>query len=239
MTRSEAQHHVKETQDSAYQTAIPPLIQGDSLCREEFERRYNAVPHLKKAELIEGRVSMSSAVKRDHSKAHAEIIGWLFTYAAATPGVEVNDNGTVRLDEKNVVQPDVALRIVTEGKGFSQVSEDGYVQGSPELAIEISDSSASFDLGERLRMYQRCGVQEYLVRQIYENRLDWFELQDGSYVPIEPDAVGILQSRVFPGLHLAADALLAGDLSTVLGILQRGIQTKWHETFAQSLATEQ
>ena len=36
--------------------AIPPLENGDRLTRVEFERRYDAMPHLKKAELIEGEV---------------------------------------------------------------------------------------------------------------------------------------------------------------------------------------
>ena len=35
---------------------IPPLEQGDQLTREEFEQRYEAMPELKKAELIEGLV---------------------------------------------------------------------------------------------------------------------------------------------------------------------------------------
>ena len=36
--------------------AIPPLEPGDELSRAEFERRYEAMPGLKKAELIEGTV---------------------------------------------------------------------------------------------------------------------------------------------------------------------------------------
>ncbi len=32
--------------------AVPPLENGDRLTRAEFERRYEAMPHVKKAELI-------------------------------------------------------------------------------------------------------------------------------------------------------------------------------------------
>lgn len=39
---------------------IPPLENGDRLSREEFERRYEAMPHVKKAELLEGVVHMGS-----------------------------------------------------------------------------------------------------------------------------------------------------------------------------------
>ena len=42
---------------------IPPLEQGDHLTRDEFERRYEAMPDLKKAELIEGVVYMPSPVR--------------------------------------------------------------------------------------------------------------------------------------------------------------------------------
>lgn len=38
--------------------SIPPLENGDRLIRPEFERRYNAMPDVKKAELIEGIVYM-------------------------------------------------------------------------------------------------------------------------------------------------------------------------------------
>ena len=41
---------------------IPPLENGDRLSRAEFERRYDAMPALKKAELIEGVVFIPSAV---------------------------------------------------------------------------------------------------------------------------------------------------------------------------------
>ena len=34
--------------------SVPPLENGDRLSRHEFERRYQAMPQVKKAELIEG-----------------------------------------------------------------------------------------------------------------------------------------------------------------------------------------
>jgi hypothetical protein len=51
--------------ESATSTArpIPPLETGDHLTRREFERRYNAMPSLKKAELIEGVVYVPSPVR--------------------------------------------------------------------------------------------------------------------------------------------------------------------------------
>jgi hypothetical protein len=91
---------------------IPPLENGDRLTRNEFERRFEAMPHLKKAELIEGEVYMSSPVHfRRHGKPHIQIGGWLSVYMAGTPGVEAGDNGSVRLDLDNESQPDAFLLI--------------------------------------------------------------------------------------------------------------------------------
>ena len=90
---------------------LPPLKHGEQLTRDEFERRYEAMPHLKKAELIGGIVYMGSPVRTDiHGKPHGYIMTWLGVYCAATPGVDFSDNSTVRLDSDNEPQPDALLR---------------------------------------------------------------------------------------------------------------------------------
>src|SRR5437762_7818192 len=89
---------------------VPPLEVGDHLTRAEFERRYEAMPELKKAELIEGVVHMPSAVRWNyHAGPHAKVIMWLGVYEAGTPGVQAGDNGSIRLDLDNEPQPDAAL----------------------------------------------------------------------------------------------------------------------------------
>ena len=45
--------HAKTPQTEIVDARIPPLESGDRLSRHEFERRYTAMPHIKKAELIE------------------------------------------------------------------------------------------------------------------------------------------------------------------------------------------
>jgi hypothetical protein len=69
---------------------IPPLESGDHLTSQEFEHRYLSMPHLKKAELIEGAVHMPSPVRwKRHAVPHADLIGWLVFYRAYTPFVQV------------------------------------------------------------------------------------------------------------------------------------------------------
>ena len=95
--------------------AIPPLENGDRLTRDEFERRYDAMPNLKKAELIEGEVYMPSPVRQArHSHPHTRLVTWLGNYETDTPGVEAGDNGSIRLDLDNEPQPDAFLFIRPE-----------------------------------------------------------------------------------------------------------------------------
>ena len=216
---------------------IPPLENGDRLTRTEFERRYDTMPQVKKAELIEGIVYMASPLRfRSHGKPHAYIMGWLAMYEAATPGVELGDNATVRLDADNEPQPDALLRV--EVGGLSRISENDYVEGAPELIVEIAASSASLDLHEKLKVYRRNQVQEYLVWRVYDRQFNWFQLTEGEYIQLEANADGVIDSQVFPGLWLAKSALLAGDLAKVLEVLQQGLATAEHQTFAEQLKVQ-
>ncbi len=123
---------------------IPPLESGDRLTRQEFERRYQVMPQIK-AELIEGVVYVASPVRiANQGRPHAVLVGWLLVYKAATPGVDLADNSTVRLDADNEAQPDALLRLESEVGGNSRISEDDYVEGAPELIVEIAASSASY-----------------------------------------------------------------------------------------------
>jgi hypothetical protein len=104
-----------EVQGEGPTAAIPPLQQGDVLSRAEFERRYEAMPGLTKAELIEGVVYLPWPVgHHDHAQPHLRIITWLGVYQAATPGVEGGDNGSIRLDLDSEPQPDAYLIVLPE-----------------------------------------------------------------------------------------------------------------------------
>jgi Uma2 family endonuclease len=217
---------------------IPPLEQGDRLTRHEFELRYEAMPELKKAELIEGVVYMGSPVQYKHGRHHRQMNHWLSAYCVVTPGTDVADNVTNRLDEDNDPQPDLLLRIEEDCGGQSWIDEDGYLSGAPELIAEIASSSAAYDLHDKLNVYRRHGVQEYVVWRVRDKQLDWFQLHEGHYLRQTPDAKGILISRVFPGLRLDVSALLAGDLAGVLTELQRGLKSAAHKTFVSHLTAQ-
>ncbi|NET60068.1 MAG: Uma2 family endonuclease [Symploca sp. SIO2E6] len=215
---------------------IPPLENGDRLNRHEFERRYDAMSSLKKAELIEGTVYLAAALRfKSHGQPHGWMIGWLVTYEAMTLGVAVGDAPTVRLDMDNEPQPDAVLMILPEAGGQAQLSEDDYIEGAPELVIEIAASSVALDLHSKKQVYRRNGVKEYIVWQVLEQKISWFYLDKGEYVDLPVDSDSIIRSRIFPGLWLAVTAILAGNMQDVLAVLQEGLQSPEHAAFVHKL----
>jgi Uma2 family endonuclease len=214
--------------------AIPPLENGDHLSQAEFERRYQAMPPDTHAQLIEGVVYMASPLRlRSHSEPHGNVIIWLGNYKVATPGVVLGIEPTVRLDADNEPQPDAVLFI--PGRQAT-ISHDDFIEGAPELIVEIAASSAAIDLHDKKSAYARNRVQEYLVWRTLEQTLDWFRWVEGDYQVHVPDGDGILRSQVFPGLWLDPVALVQGDLGRVLAVLQQGITSPAHQAWVQHRA---
>ena len=223
------------TKDEPQTRSMPELQPGDRLTRAEFERRYQAMPHLKKAELIEGVVHIPSPVNdASHGGPHADIMGWLAVYRAFTPGVRAGDNSTIRLDLANEPQPDAHLRILPAHGGQTR-DEDGYIGGAPELVFEVAASSVSYDLHDKQPVYRRNAVREFVVWRTLDGEIDWFVLVEERFVRQHPGPGGILKSQVFPGLWLDPDALRRGDLRRVLEVLHQGLSTPEHEAFVARL----
>jgi hypothetical protein len=220
---------------TARPTKVPRLHNGDHLDRDEFERRYNAMPDVKKAELIEGVVYMPSPVRfEEHGEQHAHLMGLLTFYRFHTPGVRVGDNATVRLDLSNEPQPDAVL-LIDPARGGRVTFTEGYITGGPEVAAEVAASTVSIARNAKLRAYQRNGILEYLIWRVEDGAIDWFALRGAQYEPLPAGADGVLRSEAFPGLWLDPQALLAQDLPRVLGVLQQGIASPEHAAFVERL----
>jgi Uma2 family endonuclease len=214
----------------------PPLESGDRLSRPEFERRYTADPHIKKAELIEGIVYLASPLRfNPHAEPHGRLATWLGTYAAMTTPVTFGIEPTLRLDLDNEPQPDAVLRLDEAVGGQSRITADDYLEGIPELVAEIAASSAAIDLGDKKNAYRRNAIPEYIIWNVYDNQLDWLHLVEGVYIPLPIDADGIIRSRVFPGLWLAVNDLLAANMAPVLTTLQSGLQSMDYQDWVSSL----
>jgi Uma2 family endonuclease len=216
---------------------LPPLTNGDRLTRPEFERRYAADISIQKAELIEGIVYVASPLRfEQHAEPHSQLHGWLWTYQTFTPGSRLGIEPTVRLDFDNEPQPDIVLILEPAVGGRARLTADGYLEGTPELVVEIAASSAAIDSGAKKQAYRRNGVQEYIIWNIFENQLEWWHLVEGDYQQLLADSDGIIRSQVFPGLWLAVDALLNQQMNQVLDGLQAGVRSPEHQAFLNQLS---
>ena len=216
------------------QVAGKELVTGMKLSLEEFLSRWEAIPELKKAELINGVVYVPSPVSIEHDHRDVKIHGWLDRFAEETPGCDCGSNGTWKMLGQSP-QPDCYLRIL-ESHGGTSPDETQYHEGAPDLAIEICVSSSKLEFGPKLALYQRAGVQEYMTIEPDSKRIVWRALANGSYQAIEPDAAGILRSSCFPGLWLDTVAYWAGDRKQMTRTLRTGLATPEHSQFVEELA---
>lgn len=200
---------------------VPPLENGDQLTLNEFLRRYEDMHGVKKAELIGGVVHMPSPVRADaHAEPDALIHLWLGSYAVEHD-LKVYSNATLLLDAENSFQPDSVLCTKPRKGGRVWLNDKGYLCGSPELVVEIAASSVSIDLRDKLRVYRRLGVNEYVVWRTQDKALDWFVLnEDGEYQKVAPGRDHKIRSQVFNGLVLDVAALLKLDGAKVLAALK-------------------
>jgi Uma2 family endonuclease len=90
-------------------------------------------------------------------------------------------------------------------------------------------------LHDKLQVYRRNGVREYLVWLVEDKEFRWYVWREGNYQQLSPDESGILKSPFFPGLWLDVSALLAGEMQQVLSVLNSGINSSEHQAFVERL----
>jgi Uma2 family endonuclease len=222
------------THPLAYLLNQEPLIveAGDRMDRTEFMSRWERMPNLKFAELIDGVVYLPSPVSFEHGHKVQLLNGWAALYAGRAGVVEGATNATVFVAE-SAPQPDVALRIKPEYGGRSRIV-DQYPEGPPEFVAEVSRSSRSYDLGPKLELYERAGVGEYLAALLEEQRLEWRVLRNERYQLMAADSAGVFRSEVLPGLWLEEPAFWANDMGAMLSRLEEGMASVAFREFLQS-----
>jgi Uma2 family endonuclease len=153
----------------------PELESGDRLTREEFHRRYEARPDIWKAELIDGvvylgpqRVSFTL-----HGQPCALMAAWLGMHIVDKPDLSSAIRPSIFLSDDSEVQPDVIL--IHDPRlphATVRYTDDGYLEGTPELVAEIAASSASYDLHDKKEAYRRAGVLEYIAWRVLDEAID-------------------------------------------------------------------
>lgn len=107
-------------------------------------------------------------------------------------------NGSFRKSGERECQPDLAYYI---GENIQRPTKnnqavDVEVWGAPTLAIEISSTTLSDDLGNKRLLYERLGVREYWVVNVQEAKIIAFEVANGGSRQIQT-------SLVLPGLPMS------------------------------------
>jgi Uma2 family endonuclease len=210
------------------------LHSGDRMTQQEFHWAYEQAPDEFRAELIGGTVFVASPLRRRHGTNHL-LLGSLFSaYEADTPGVEAGDNSTIILAKDAEPQPDLYLRILPEFGGQSRTTDDDYIDGAPELVLEVAHSGRAIDLHLKRADYTKHGVLEYLVYLVDVKQLKWFDLKTKK--ELGPDMDGVYRIRTFPGFWIDGQALPGKHRKRLMTTLEKGLATPEHTAFAAKLA---
>ncbi|MBT9316334.1 Uma2 family endonuclease [Leptothoe spongobia TAU-MAC 1115] len=107
-------------------------------------------------------------------------------------------NGSFRKQGEQECQPDLAYYIGPELQRPTQNNQPIDIDsfGPPTLAIEISATTLSDDLGQKRLLYERLGVAEYWVVNVEDGTVFAFEVANGGSRQIQV-------SSVLPGLAIA------------------------------------
>jgi hypothetical protein len=71
---------------------------------------------------------------------------------------------------------------------------------------------------------------------VFDQKVDWFYLEDGEYLSLPIAADGVIRSRMFPGLWLAVNDLVTENMVQVLAELQQGLMSPEYAAFVQQLS---
>ncbi|MGH2559091.1 MAG: Uma2 family endonuclease [Thermomicrobiales bacterium] len=162
----------------------------------------------KRYEIIDGELYVAAAPAQEHQEfskhlfrlvdGPVEATGWGKVYYAPVD---------VEFAEHDTVQPD--LLVIRRDR--MHLYRGNTFFGAPDIVIEIlSPSNRSYDEFAKARLYAANGVLEYWVADPMTPDFRLMALRDGQYVPVEPDANGLLHSTVVPGLAVDPVVLLFG-----------------------------
>ncbi|MGK7906040.1 MAG: Uma2 family endonuclease [Synechococcus sp.] len=131
------------------------------------------------------------------------VVSRVVSLFATVKGLRVKELGNASFRKMGELefQPDIAFYIGDDlrfpPRGTAPI--DLNAVGVPTLAIEISSTSLSDDLGAKRLMYEALGVKEYWVVDVSQCEAIAFEMSEGY-------SGRIYESRVLPGLQMSVVA---------------------------------
>lgn len=121
-----------------------------------------------------------------------------FIKANKNKGMAVLPPMDIHFDNGNVYQPD--LIFISEGR-IPEIAKER-IMGAPDLVVEIlSPSNAYYDLRQKKDVYEKYGVEEYIIVDPIAQNVELYALKDGFYYLHQKAQKGeYLDSLVLPGL---------------------------------------
>lgn len=172
---------------------MPTPRETKMTAEEYFEKTPENDKHV---ELINGRIVDYSAPNEQHQDIVLGIASELRIFIKANDGSckPMISPFDVKLDDYNVVQPDVMV-ICDKGK-----MDGKRCYGAPDFIIEVTSSNYTNDYVEKLALYKNAGVREYwIVDPLYERVMVYFFEQSSSpniYTFDMPVPVGIYDGKL-------------------------------------------
>ena len=167
---------------------------------------YLRMPAGLRYELVEGEIRMVPSPSKSHQNVAANLVTALRIWARETSHGEVYSAPLdVLLSEATVVQPDVLFI----SRDRLSIAEEPYVNGPPDLVVEIlSPSNSDWDRVTKRRIYSRYGVKEFWLVDIAAKSVELSQQENGQLVTVQTLREGSsLTSPLLPGFELKVEAV--------------------------------
>jgi len=170
-----------------------------------------------KADLLEGVIYLASPENTDHN----DLIRWLslvmgMFIEARNPGRLTINKVAYRLSERTAPEPDLAF---VSASRLAKI-KPGYVEGPPDLAIEIvSPDSVDRDYENKRLRYEEGGVKEYWIIDPLDETVLFLVNENGRFKE-QPLPGHVLESRVLLGLKLDTRLFFQRPLPPTMPIIQ-------------------
>lgn len=183
-----------------------------------FDEFLELIHEDQKADLLEGVIHVASPENAEHN----DLLRWLtvvldlFIEERGLGRLTINKMA-YRLSGRSAPEPDLGF---VAANHLDRIKH-GYVEGPPDLAVEIvSPESADRDYEQKRRSYESAGVSEYWIIDPLENSATFLVREGNSFVEHHP-VEHIYKSRVLPGFELDVRWLQQRPLPATMAIVRR------------------
>ena len=181
-------------------TSKPKLRTGTRMSLDEFLALGETDERL---ELFDGVLYLMSTPTKDHQflMRRIGIHFEAFLDDFDVPPYEVHHDITTILSEElqRAVEPDLVVILA----GRDDIGGARWVEGVPDIVVEILSSDRNHDLVFKRRIYSEAGVREYWIFDPQNDTVLPLELQNGEYIERPAlTAADTLTTPLLPGLSI-------------------------------------